>query len=60
MRDRNEADAFRPLTLEEQKAVDKQPKNPFHPGEMLLEEFLEPMRVSQAAFAQKSAGAERV
>lgn len=31
----------------------KQPKNPFHPGEMLLEEFLELMGMSQAAFAQK-------
>ena len=28
------------------------PKNPFHPGEILLEEFLEPMEVTQAAFAQ--------
>ncbi|MCY3955543.1 MAG: HigA family addiction module antitoxin [Nitrospira sp.] len=34
--------------------MDKQPKNPFHPGEMLLEEFLEPMGMSQAAFAQKT------
>ena len=25
----------------------KQPKNPFHPGEMLLEEFLIPMGVTQ-------------
>ena len=31
----------------------KQPKNPFHPGEILLEEFLEPMGMSQAAFAEK-------
>lgn len=31
----------------------KEPKNPFHPGEILLEEFLEPMRMSQAAFAKK-------
>ena len=31
----------------------KQPKNPFHPGEMLLEEFLEPKGVTQAAFAEK-------
>lgn len=31
--------------------MDKQPENPFHPGEMLLEEFLEPMGMSQAAFA---------
>lgn len=31
----------------------KQPKNPFHPGEILLEEFLDPVGMSQAAFAQK-------
>ncbi len=31
----------------------KQPKKPFHPGEILLEEFLEPMGMSQAAFAEK-------
>lgn len=31
----------------------KQPKNPFHPGEILLEEFLEPMGMSQVAFADK-------
>ena len=31
----------------------KQPSNPFHPGEMLREEFLEPLGLSQAAFAQK-------
>jgi addiction module HigA family antidote len=31
----------------------KQPKNPFHPGEILLEEFLEPGGVSQAALAEK-------
>ena len=31
----------------------KEPKNPFHPGEILLEEFLEPMEISQAAFAEK-------
>lgn len=29
------------------------PKNPFHPGEILLEEFLEPAGMSQAAFADK-------
>jgi addiction module HigA family antidote len=27
------------------------PKNPIHPGEILLEEFLRPMRMSQRAFA---------
>ena len=31
----------------------RQPKNPFHPGEILFEEFLEPKGVTQAAFAQK-------
>ena len=35
------------------KKVIKQPPNPFHPGEILLEEFLEPGNVSQAAFARK-------
>lgn len=30
-----------------------QPKNPFHPGEILLEEFLVPLGLSQRAFAQK-------
>lgn len=29
-----------------------QPVNPFHPGEILLEEFLEPAGISQAAFAR--------
>ena len=31
----------------------RQPKNPFHPGEILLEKFLQPIGMSQAAFAQK-------
>ena len=31
----------------------KQPKNPFHPGEILLEEFLEPKGVTQASLAEK-------
>ena len=33
--------------------MSKAPKNPFHPGEILLEEFLEPMNETQAAFADK-------
>lgn len=33
--------------------MERQPKNPFHPGEMLLEEFLEPMGMSQTVFAEK-------
>jgi addiction module HigA family antidote len=31
----------------------KQPVNPFHPGEILLEEFLQPAGVTQTAFAKK-------
>jgi addiction module HigA family antidote len=31
----------------------RQPKNPFHPGEILLEEFLEPKGVTQVALAEK-------
>ena len=31
----------------------KQPVNPFHPGEILLEEFLKPAGITQAAFAKK-------
>ena len=31
----------------------KRPKNPFHPGEILLEEFLQPSNTTQAAFAKK-------
>jgi len=31
----------------------RQPKNPFHPGEILLEEFLEPAGITQRAFAMK-------
>lgn len=29
------------------------PKNPFHPGEMLLEEFLIPGKMTRSALAQK-------
>ena len=31
----------------------RQPKNPFHPGEILLEEFLEPAGMTQSALAEK-------
>jgi addiction module HigA family antidote len=31
----------------------KQPTNPFHPGEVLLEEFLKPGEISQLAFAER-------
>ena len=27
--------------------------NPFHPGEMLFEEFLEPMKLTQSSFAER-------
>jgi len=33
--------------------VARQSENPFHPGEILLEEFLEPAGLTQAAFAEK-------
>ena len=29
----------------------KQPENPFHPGEILLEEFLQPTGITQTAFS---------
>ncbi len=31
----------------------RQPKNPFHPGEILLEEFLTPAGITQTVFAEK-------
>jgi addiction module HigA family antidote len=31
----------------------RSPKNPFHPGEILLEEFLKPSSTTQTAFAAK-------
>ncbi len=31
----------------------KQPRNPFHPGEILHEEFLRPAGLAQAAFATR-------
>lgn len=31
----------------------KQPQNPIHPGEILLEEFLGPGGITQAAFAAR-------
>ena len=33
----------------------RQPKNPFHPGEILLEEFLAPKGITQAAVAENIA-----
>ena len=33
--------------------MDRLPTNPFHPGEILLEEFLQPMNLTQTAFAAK-------
>ena len=35
------------------KKTQKQPTNPFHPGEILLEEFLVPGDLTQTAFAAK-------
>lgn len=31
----------------------REPKNPFHPGEILLEEFLKPGDITQTAFAKR-------
>lgn len=31
----------------------RQPKNPFHPGEILMEGFLRPVGITQMAFAKK-------
>jgi len=31
----------------------REPKSPFHPGEILLEEFLQPMEMTQTAFAEQ-------
>lgn len=31
----------------------RQPVNPFHPGEILLEEFLQPMGMTQVELAEK-------
>lgn len=31
----------------------RQPRNPFHPGEILLEEFIEPAGMTQSALAEK-------
>lgn len=31
----------------------REPTNPFHPGEILLEEFLLPMGLTQSAFAER-------
>lgn len=31
----------------------RNPKNPFHPGEILLEEFLKPAGITQSDFAHK-------
>ena len=33
--------------------LDRRPKNPSHPGEILLEEFLEPIGISQVEFSQR-------
>lgn len=32
----------------------RQPKNPFHPGEILLEEFLRPAGITQTRFSKKT------
>ena len=42
-----------PIITDGRHVMARQPKNPFHPGEILLEEFLEPKGITQAAFAEK-------
>ena len=39
--------------------MNRQPQNPFHPGEMLLEEFLVPGKVNLAEFAQQLGWTEK-
>jgi antitoxin HigA-1 len=38
---------------EQETGIMRLPKNPFHPGEMLFEEFLVPGKITQAVLAQK-------
>ena len=45
--------SHRGLPLRRYKLMNRQPENPFHPGEILLEEFLQPMGKSQASFAKE-------
>lgn len=33
--------------------MSRQPKNPFHPGEILLEEFIEPAGITQVQLAKE-------
>ncbi len=40
-------------TTKGSKPIVKEFQNPFHPGEILLEEFLNPLGLSQAGFAEK-------
>ena len=39
--------------LDMAKSNTAQPTNPFHPGEILLEEFLQQGKITQAAFARR-------
>ena len=41
------------MITREEVTIMRLPKNPFHPGEILLEEFLEPKGITQTAFAEK-------
>ena len=42
-----------PATSRKKYRIGLMPKNPFHPGEILLEEFLEPGGITQAEFASR-------
>ena len=41
------------ITTSETGEMARQPTNPFHPGEILLEEFLEPAGITQTALAER-------
>ena len=41
------------ITTGETGEMARQPTNPFHPGEILLEEFLEPAGITQTALAER-------
>ena len=41
------------LTTTESRQMARQPQNPFHPGEILLEEFLQPSGITQTAMARQ-------
>jgi addiction module HigA family antidote len=43
----------KPRRIDSGPALMRDPTNPFHPGEILFEEFLQPMGITQSAFAER-------